>query len=81
MELLERPFGELFLSNSSLRDQHRFIAFEIFSCIILIIFCTIEPYYSCTNKTNELTVYEILRRNVTIFYLQGLSSSFQVQVK
>ena len=33
------------------------------------------------DKTNELTIYEILCRNVTIFYRQKLASLFQVQEK
>ena len=32
-------------------------------------------------KTNELTIYEILCRNVTIYYWQELVSFFQVQEK
>ena len=32
-------------------------------------------------KTNELTIYGILCRNVTIFYQQELASLFQVQEK
>ena len=32
-------------------------------------------------KTNELTIYEMLCWNVTIFYLQELTSLFQVQEK
>ena len=32
-------------------------------------------------KTNELTMYGILCRNVTIFYRQELASLFQVQEK
>ena len=32
-------------------------------------------------KPNELTIYEILCRNVTIFYRQELASLFQVQEK
>ena len=36
--LLKWPFSELFLSDASLRNQYKFIAFNIFSCIILIIY-------------------------------------------
>ena len=32
-------------------------------------------------KTNELTIYEILCQDVTIFYRQELASLFQVQEK
>ena len=32
-------------------------------------------------KTNQLTIYGILCRNVTIFYRQELASLFQVQEK
>ena len=32
-------------------------------------------------KTNELTIYGVLYRNVTIFYRQELASLFQVQEK
>ena len=32
-------------------------------------------------KTNELTIYEILRQNVTVIYQQDLISLFQVQEK
>ena len=34
-----------------------------------------------SKKTNELTMYGILCRNVTIFYRQELSSSFKIQEK
>ena len=36
---------------------------------------------SSNEKTNELIVYGILCRNVTIFYRQELASLFQVQEK
>ena len=32
-------------------------------------------------KTNELTIYRILRQNVAIIYRQELASLFQAQVK
>ena len=32
-------------------------------------------------NTNELTIYGVLCRNVTVFYLQGLAPLFQVQEK
>ena len=38
---LEWPFSELFLSDASLWTQYKFAAFNIFSCIILIIDCKI----------------------------------------
>ena len=62
--------------------QYKYIAFNIFSCRILIISDTILITTGIYNgKTNELTTYRILCRNVTILYQQGLASFFQVQEK
>ena len=65
---LEWPFSELFSANVSLWNKYKIIAFNIFSCI-------------SNEITNELTIYGILCRNVTIFYRQVLASLFQVQEK
>ena len=37
--------------------------------------------YGMLCKTNELSIYGMLCRSVSIFYLQNLSSIFQVQEK
>ena len=69
--LLEWLFSELFLSDASLRDKYKFIAFNIFSCNILKIYCKILIITVISNETtNELTTYAKLCRNVTVFYRQ-----------
>ena len=79
---LEWPFSELFSANVSLRNQYKYIAFNIFSSRILIISYKILIIAGISNeKTNELTVHGILCWNVTIFYRQELVSLFQVQEK
>ena len=79
---LEWPFIELFSANISLWNQYKYIAFNIFSCRILIISYKILIITGISNeKTNELTIYGILCWNVTIFYRQELVSLFQVQEK
>ena len=79
---LERSFIELFFSDASFWCQYRFIAFNIFLCRILIIFCKILIITRTFNgKTKEWTIYTKSCRNVTIFYRQELASSFQVQGK
>ena len=67
---MEWPFSELFLflSDASLYNQYKFIAFNILSWIILIIYCKILLIITViSNKTtNELTIYAKLCQNVTI---------------
>ena len=54
---LKWPFCELFVSDVSLWNQYKFIAFNIFSCIIFIIYCIILIITVISNeKTNELTI-------------------------
>ena len=54
---LEWPFSEIFLSNASLWNQYKLIAFNIFSCTIFIIYCKILIITVISNKTtNELTI-------------------------
>ena len=54
---LKWPFCELFVSDVSLWNQYKFIAFNIFSCIIFIIYCLILIITVISNeKTNELTI-------------------------
>ena len=80
--LLEWLFSELFSANISLWNQYKYIAFNIFSCRILIVsykMLIITGIYN--EKTNELTLYEISWRNITIFFRQELASLFQVQEK
>ena len=68
---LEWPLSELLLSDASLLDQYKFIFFNIFLRIILIIYCKILIITTISNvTTNELTIYAKLCRNVTIFYQQ-----------
>ena len=79
---LEWPFSEMFSANVSLWNQYKCIAFNIFSCRILIISYIMLIITGISNeKTNELIIYGILCRNVTIFYRQELASLFQVQEK
>ena len=55
---LEWSFSELFFSDVSLWNQSKYIAFSIFSCRILIIFCKILIITVVSNeKPNELTTY------------------------
>ena len=78
--LLEWPFSEYFPLKYRYRIKR--IAFNIFSCRILIISHKILIINGISNeKTNELTMYGILCRNVTIFQRQELASLFQVQKK
>ena len=79
---LERPFSELFSSDVSLWKQCKYIAFNIFSFTILIVSCKMLMITGISNEnTNELNIYAILCRKVTIFYRQKLASLFQVQKK
>ena len=79
---LEWPFTELFSANVSLWNQYKYIAFNIFSCRILIISCKMLIITWISNeKANELAIYGKLCRNVKIFYRQELASLFQVQEK
>ena len=50
--LLEWPFSELFTANVSLRNQYKYIAFNIFSCKILII---LYKMLTITGICNEKT--------------------------
>ena len=69
-------------ANVWLWNKCKHIAFNIFSCRILIISYKMLIITGTSNeKTNELTMYGILCRNVTIFYRQELASLFQVQEK
>ena len=79
---LERPFSELFSSDVSLWKQYKYIAFNIFSFTILIVSYKMLMITGISNEnTNELNIYAILCRKVTIFYRQKLASLFQVQKK
>ena len=79
---LEWPFSKLISADVSLWNQYKYIAFNIFSCRILIVSYKMLIITGISNeKTNELTIYGILCRNVTIFYRQKLASLFQVQEK
>ena len=79
---LEWPFSEVFSANLSLWNQCKYIAFNIFSCRILLVSYNMLIITGIYNeKTNELTIYGILYLNVTIFCRQNLTSLFQVQEK
>ena len=79
---LEWPFNELFSANVSLWNQYKYIAFNIFTCRILIILYKMLIITGISNeKTNKLIICGILCQNVTILYLQVLGSLFQVQEK
>ena len=70
---LEWQFSELFSANGSLWNQYKYIAFNIFTWRILIISYKILIITEISNgKTNSLTIYGILYRNVTKFYRQEL---------
>ena len=67
-------------ANVSLWSQYKSIAFNISSCKIVIISYRMLFITGISNgKGNELTIYGILCRNVTIVYRQELTSLFQVQ--
>ena len=62
-----------------MESRQIYIAFKIFSCRIVIISYKILIVTGISNgKTNEFTIYEILYRNVTIFYRKELAFLFQV---
>ena len=73
---LELPFSELFSANVSSWNQYKF---NIFSSRIWIILYMLIITRISNEKTNELTIYGILRWNIIIFYRQELASLFQVQ--
>ena len=55
------PFNKLFSANASLWNQYKYIVFNIFSYIILIISDKMLINTGISNeKTNELTMYGIL---------------------
>ena len=73
------PFSELFFTDVQLFNQFKYIACNIFSCMIFIISYKLLIITGISNnKRNKLTIYAILCRNVTIFYWQKLVSLFQV---
>ena len=75
---LEWAFSELFSANLSLWNQYKYIKVNIFSSRILIVSNKMLIIIGISNeKTNELTIYGILCRNITTFYRQGLASLFQ----
>ena len=79
---LESPFSELFSANVSLWNQYNYIAFNIFSCRILIVSYKMLIITGISNeKTNELTIYGILCQNITMFYQQELAFLFNVHGK
>ena len=72
----------LLVNYFSLWSQHKCTAFTIFSSKIMIISYKMLIITGISNdKTNELTIFGILCRNVTLFYQQELPSLFQVQGK
>ena len=79
---LEWPLSELFSTDVSLWNEYKYIAFKMFSFKTFIILHKMLIITVISNeKTNELTMYAILRWNVTIFYRQNLASFFQLQEK
>ena len=79
---LEWPFSELFFSDVLLWKWYRYIAFNIFSCRILIISYKMLIFTGISNEIrNKLTMYAILCWNVAIFYRHELVCSFLVQEK
>ena len=79
---LESPFSDFFFADVSLWNQCKYIVFNILSCRIFTALNKILTIAEiCNEKTNELTIYRILSRYVTIFYRQELASLFQVQEK
>ena len=70
----------MFSANVSLWSQYKYIAFNISSCKIGIISYRKLIITGISNeKGNELTIYGIFCRNITIVYRQELASLFQVQ--
>ena len=79
---LESSFSELFSANVSVWNQYKYIAFNIFWCRLFIISYKMLLITEISNeKTNELTIYGALCRNVITFYRQELPFLFQVQEK
>ena len=59
--LFEWPFSELFSASKLLWSQYKYIAFNIFSCKILIILNKMLIATGISNeKANALTIYGIL---------------------
>ena len=59
--LLELPFSELFSASKLLWNQYKYIAFNNFSCKILIILNKMLVATGISNeKANALTIYGIL---------------------
>ena len=80
--LLEWTFNKSLPTSVSLWDQYKYIAFNIFSCRILIISYKMFIITGISNeKTNILIIYGKLCRNVTLFYRQKSTSLYQVQEK
>ena len=68
------PYSELFFFDISLWNQYKYIAFNIFSCRILIVLHKTIIIVGISNETkNKL----ILCRNATIFYGQELGLYFK----
>ena len=79
---LEWPFSELFYANVSLWNQYKYIVFNIFSRIILIISYKMLIITEISNeKTSELNIYGVLCRNFKAFYQLELDLLFLVQEK
>ena len=78
---LEWRFSELFSANVSLWSQYKYIAFNIFSCTIVIVLYEMLIITGISNEKTIYSIYEILCRSVTIFYQQELASLFQMQEK
>ena len=79
---LEWPFSELFSANVSLWNQYKYIAFNIFTCRILIILYKILIITGISNGEKKCInhIWNITH-NVTKFYRQKLGSLFQVREK
>ena len=78
---LEWRFSELFSANVSLWSQYKYIAFNIFSCTVVIVLYEMLIITGISNEKTIYSIYEILCRSVTIFYQQELASLFQMQEK
>ena len=53
-------------------NQYKYIAFNIFSCNVLIISYKMLTITEISSDANKLPIYAVLCRNVTIFYRQEL---------
>ena len=79
---LEWPFSELFSANVLLWNQYKYIAFNIFSCKILIVFNKMLIITKTFNKkTNELIMYGIAGTSFSVSIERIIESVQEFKIK